>query len=229
VTKADGAIISAAYICDVKIVSAYRGRIVLGRLAMRARDEIIASGYHAAYSIVMSGSPPADQHTGRLGIPNFEKIGELAILRFDTHVAFKWPRISPRKKLGSSHRINGADAASCSEINPIPLAFNTAYGRIVDTRLGKQLWQSNGHELISAHLIDLQFDSIDDLVTLVKAAIIKAAECGFPGLFLALPETSEFPSILSKNFPDVGITLAGAAIYGTGMPTGDWMVNTSEI
>ncbi len=142
VVLADGSVISAAYICDVKVVSAHRRSIVLGRLVMRAREEIVADGCHSAYAIVMSGSPPPDHYTGRLGIPHFRKLGELIILRFDTRARstyFETPVLIVAENL---HRIRGADPSICSEIPLVLLDVPGARGRIVDTRNGKRLWQA---------------------------------------------------------------------------------------
>lgn len=229
IALADGSVIPVAYICDAKVVAAYRGRTVLGRLLTRARDEIFASGCHCAYSIVMSGSTPSDQFTGRLGIPRFEQLGDLAILRFDTHTRSAWEKQPCENVLQDYRRIEGGDASICSEINPIPVVVQGARGKLVDTRMGKRLWRSDGHELVSGHLIDLQFDSIGSFTTLIDAAKIKAAECGFPGLFLALPASSRFLETIPKDLLQTQVTRAEARIYGVGIPAGEWMTNTSEI
>jgi hypothetical protein len=116
-----------------------------------------------------------------------------------------------------------------SEIIPIPLTVNGASGRIIDTRQSKRLWQSDGRELISAHLVDVKFESIHALTNLVDLAVARAAECGFPGVFLAMPAASKFPEVIPKDLLKTQVTLTGAAIYGVGIPPGEWIVNTSEI
>jgi hypothetical protein len=224
VTLADGSVIPAAYICDAKVVSEYRGRTVLGRLAMTARDDTLADGYTSAYSIVMSGSTPTARHTGRIGIPEFRNIGKLAILRFDTRSPCRLPVTIPALETPNPHRIHGADASPCSKVTPVHLEAGGASGTLVDTRNGKQLWQSDGTEMISAHLINPHFTTSDDLTELIRIACLKASEMGLAGMFLSLPVNS-----VTTDSIDTGATLAHASVYGTGLPEGNWIVNTSEI
>ncbi len=224
VALADGSLIPAAYICDAKVVSEYRGRMVLGRLAMTARDDTLADGYTSAYSIVMSGSTPTDKHTGRLGIPAFKNLGQLVILRCDTGSQCCLPGRIPALGVPNPHRIHGANTALCSNLTPLHLEAGGASGTLVDTRNGKQLWESDGTEMISAHLINLHFTSSDDLTGLIRIACLKASKMGLPGMFLSLPA-----NYVTTNSIDTGVTLAHATVYGTGLPEGNWIVNTSEI
>lgn len=122
---ADGTSIPAAYLGDAKVVKKFRGRTVLARLSMAARDQILAAGYKAAFSVVMTGSTPSDRLTGRLGIPKFD-------------------------------------------------------------------------------------------------------ELGYPGLFTALPAGHPFVGFVLDASGGTAST-AGASVYGTGLPSGEWMMNTSEI
>jgi hypothetical protein len=112
-----------------------------------------------------------------------------------------------------------------SEIAPLALEVEGACGTLVDTRLGKRLWKSDGTEMLSAHLTDLRFSSAHGLSELIRRAREAAAGLGFPGVFLALP--ADFPCL--EGLAGGALTIAGAGIYGTGLPEGSWMVNTSEI
>lgn len=225
---ADGSTIPAVYLCDAKVAAAHRGRTVLGRLALTARDETMAAGYKAAYSVVMSGSIPMDVHTGRLGIPRFEVIAHLAVLRFDTQVKFN-PLVNPSSgQRADCHRLQAGNAAPGSQIQPHPLQVDGARGTLVDTRLGKRLWQSDGHEIVSAHLTGLFFESPRALSDLIVAAVGLTARMGFPGLFMSLPADNPTLGAIIESAV-VTPTVAQATVFGTGLPEGQWMVDTSEI
>ncbi len=224
----DGSMMPAAYLCDAKVASAHRGRTVLGRLALKARDETMADGYQAGYSVVMSGSIQTDIHTGRLGIPHFKAIGQLAVLRFDTQAGFKPVVNLPSGLCGNYHRFQGGNATLGSGIKPHVLQVDGARGILVDTRLGKRLWQSDGHEMISAHLTGLIFESPQALSDLIVTAVKLAGKMGFPGLFISLPaDNPALGAIIESAI--VAPTIAKATVFGTGLPEGQWIVDTSEI
>ena len=225
---AGGSMIPAVYLCDAKVASAHRGRTVLGRLALMARDETMADGYQAAYSVVMSGSIPTDVHTGRLGIPHFEAIGQLAVLRFDTQTGFKPVANLPSGLCENHHRFQTENASLGSEIKPHVLEVDGARGMLVDTRLGKRLWLSDGHEMISAHLTGLIFESTRALSNLIVAAAELAGKMGFQGLFMSLPADNPALGVIIES-AIVAPTIAKATVFGTGLPEGQWMVDTSEI
>jgi hypothetical protein len=228
VSLADGGEIPASYFCDTKIVSRMRGRMVLGRLAMAACKDTLAAGINAGFSVVMDGSKTTDQHTGRLGIPQFDELARLVILRFDTAAEFKGFPIDATRTIGNWHRPHGGDPAISSEMEPRELAVNGASGLLVDTRRGKRLWKSDGTEMVSAHLTSLEFSSVSALSLLVQDALEVSHEMEIPGLFLALPEKTFADEALAKAVAGCA-TIAGATIFGTGLPEGDWMINTSEI
>ncbi len=228
VSLADGSEISAAYFCDTKVVSRLRGGMVLGRLAIAACRETLAVGIHSGFSVVMDGSKTTDQHTGRLGIPQFEELGRLVILRFDTAADFKGFQDEEEFRIGKWHRPFGGDPAISSEMQPLELTVEGASGLLVDTRRGKRLWKSDGTEMISAHLTSVRFSSAGSLSSLIRSAIETAAGMGIPGLFLALPETICSKKSL-KEATESSAHIAGAAVYGTGLPKGNWIVDTSVI
>lgn len=83
-------------------------------------------------------------------------------------------------------------------------------------------------EMISAHLTALHFSDAAGLSSLIRLANKTAAEAGFPGLFLALPQNL-FPPAALRSAVATSTTIANATVFGTGLPAGDWIVNTSEI
>ncbi len=224
VSLADGSEIPAAYFCDTKVVSRLRGGMVLGRLAMAACRETLAAGIHSGFSVVMDGSKTTDQHTGRLGIPQFEELARLAILRFDTAADFKGFPDEGDFRIAKWNRPFGGNPAISSEMQPLELTVEGASGLLVDTRRGKRLWKSDGTEMVSAHLTSVRFSSAGSLSSLIRCALEAAAGMGIPGLFLALPK-----SICPFGSLGAYATIADATVYGTGLPTGDWIVDTSVI
>lgn len=228
VILADGTTIPAVYLCDAKVTSEHRGRSVLGRLILQARDETMAAGYHAAYSVVMTGSTPSDTYTGRLGVPQFKAIGNLEILRFDTQSSFNSPANPALDQHDPFHRIQVGNPSITSAIQPHTLEVKGARGTLLDTRAGKRLWQSDGHEMISAHLTELFFESSQALLDLIVAAVEEAGKLGFPGLFTSLPAGSPALSAIIES-ATLKPVVAQATVFGTGLPEGLWMINTSEI
>ncbi len=228
ILSADGSEIPAAYLADAKVAEKFRGGMVLGRLAVAARDGILASGRTAAFSVVMTGSAPSDRYTGRLGIPKFEELGRLAILRFDTSRTLTAIPHFHHQEIDSFHRPRVGDPGAASRIPPIALSVDGASGSLVDTRCGKRLWKSDGSEMMSPHLTELRFTSTSALFRLLNSALDRSRELGFPGLFISLP--AGHPSVQCLLDASQGtVELAGASVYGTGLPDGGWMINTSEI
>lgn len=228
VSLAGGVEIPAAYFCDTKVVSRKRGGMVLGRLAMAACKETLAAGISAGFSVVMDGSKTSDQHTGRLGIPQFEELARLVILRFDTAADFRGFPDGVDFRIAKWHRPIGGDPAICSEMEPRELAVDGASGLLVDTRRGKRLWKSAGTEIVSAHLTALQFSSAGAVSSLILSALEVAKGMGIPGVFVALPKSFCPPETLADAVGG-SASIAGATVYGTGLPKGDWIVGTSEI
>jgi Acetyltransferase (GNAT) domain len=225
---ADGSTLPAIYLCDAKVALAHRSRTVLGRLIIKAREEVIAAGYHAAYSVVMSGSLPSAAYTGRLGVPSFQPIGKLVVLRFEIPSDFRIIANSTPSECENPLRFQPGNAALTSEISPCIITVAGAQGLLVDTRRGKRLWQSDGHEIISAHLTGMIFESAQALADLIKAAGKQAVALGFPGLFLALAADDPALAMILESVA-IKPTVAHATVYGTGLPVGRWTVETSEI
>jgi len=218
VVKPDGAVIPAAYLCDAKVAVEHRGGPTLARLALRARDDLTAAGIGAAYAVVMDGSPPPDQYTGRLGIPQFRKLGALQILRLPTRrtdgdlQGFQLP--------GSLIRVRGGDPAVRSMMVPTLIEVGDALGVLLDTRRGKRLWDQDGAEMVSAHLAGIRAGSADGLRVLIRAALDAAAALSFPAMFLALPDGPGMAALPEAS---------AASIYGVGLPAGAWLIDSAEI
>jgi hypothetical protein len=215
---ADGAVIPAAYLCDAKVAVEHRGGPALARLALRARDDLMAAGIGAAYAVVMDGSPPPDRYTGRLGIPAFRKLGALQILRLPTRQG--GGELEPFEVPGGLIRVRGGDPARRSMRVPTLIEVAEARGVLMDTRRGKRLWDQDGAEMVSAHLAGIRADSADGLRELLRAALEAAAAADFPAMFLALP-----------GGPGVAVLpeAATASIYGVGLPDGAWLIDSAEI
>jgi Acetyltransferase (GNAT) domain len=225
---ANGSRLPTIYLCDAKVASVHRGRTVLGRLVIKAREELIAADYHAAYSVVMSGSIPTTAHTGRLSIPTFKPISEQAVLRFETPSEFRRLTISTPVQHKNHLRFQAGNSILTSEIQPHILEVDGANGVLMDTRRGKRLWQSDGHEIISAHLRGVTFSSAQAFADLITVAAKRASVLGFPGLFLSIAiDDPALAPILDSAV--IKPTIARATVYGTGLPVGRWAIGTSEI
>lgn len=226
VRLADGSCVPAAYFCDTKVVASRRGGIVLGRLALSACEEMLSAGYTAGFSVVMEGSITTDKHTGRLGIPPFAELGKIVILRFDTRRDF--PGFPYAECAGSLHRPAGGEGVLCSEMMPVELSVKGASGTLIDTRRGKRLVRSDGSEMVSAHLVGLNFEDSEGLTEIIRLANKTAAAAGFPSLFVSLPGNLFSAPVLRASVGD-SASIANASVFGTSLPLGDWWVNTSEI
>jgi len=224
----NGTSIPAAYICDAKVVAKFRGRTALGRLIMTAHEQISAAGFNAAFSVVMHGSIPSNKYTGRLGIPKFDELGKLAILRFDTRRPLEAFSQTQSLTMEPWQRPRDGDPVIASKILPHVVTVDGGSGVLIDTRRGKRLWRSDGSEMVSAHLTQMRFTSASGLFNLIQAAIKKSAALGYPGLFTALPAGHPIVDALLEAIGGTA-TIAGASVYGTGLPEGIWMMNTSEI
>jgi hypothetical protein len=55
-----------------------------------------------------------------------------------------------------------------------------------------------------------------------------ARKLGFPGLFMSLPADDPALGAIIES-ASVTPTVAQATVFGTGLPEGPWMVDTSEI
>lgn len=221
----------AHYLCDLKVAPQARGGSVLPRLLRETRRQIEQSGSRACYAVAMGGTGrlPAD-YTGRLGIPRFEKLAEIRVLRLSTAVAGDhvfsdsagFPLARP------SLRVTGGGRHHRSLMEPVSLLTQGGAGGVLeDTRRGKCLWLEDGGELVSAHLSGLRFESLADGAALLQQARQAAVAAGFPALFFSVP-SALWPPLRQALGGE--IEEASAVVYGHDLPSGwDWWVDTAEI
>jgi hypothetical protein len=215
------------YLCDLKVAPAARGGRVLPRLMQEARRQIEASGSRSCYSIVMGGTGrlPVD-YTGRAGIPGFEKVADIMVLRFTSGSSTATP---PSPFLpGPMIRVTGGHHALRSLMPPQMVSQGGTTAILEDTRRGKCLWTEDGDEMLSAHLSDLRFDSASGGAELIRSALKIPQQADFPAIFAAMP-LAAWHSIRSY-LPDLQADEATASIFGHQLPSGiDWWIDTAEI
>ena len=213
------------YLADLKISPRARGRGVLAKIFGAAREQILGSSSRACYAIVMDGTDVLPiAYTGRLGIPVFEPLAKICILRVMTE-SFA-PQASPSIPLtlpAPTCIVSGGDRAARSILSP-----QRIHGRawLEDTRRAKRLWTEDGQEMISAHLGALYFKEPGTGIKLIEASLKEAHKVGISAMFFAVPESIS-PQICAGLADPVQ---APATIYGIGISAGlDWWVDTAEI
>lgn len=244
--RPDGSETPAYYVCDLKVTRARSGGLVLARLMHAVRDHVLQTGLAPVYGVVMDGTSRIPmQYTGRVDIPLFEPVAQIAVLKISTEVNEWYALACERVTLGDSDRVRrnlrqGAWSTSPgiielrSEMSPIPLVMSRgrSCGVVEDTRLGKRLLFSDGAEMKSAHFSSFGFlDAISGLA-LVQSARAVAWQQGFPSLFVSVPKTGCCHEFIKAMVDEFGALEASATLYGTGFPRSDcpkWWINTSEI
>jgi len=218
------------YLADVKVSAEARGGRVLAALMLEAKRQIELTGSRSCYSVVMSGTArlPTD-YTGRVGIPSFEKIADIMILRMTpgkpSQTASTAPIASPATHARPDCVIMGRRRELRSQMNPIPLASGAW---LEDTRRGKRLWRSTGAELMSAHLSSFRFEEASEGARIILSALDQAQSLGFPAIFTAVPASRY--AALRAALTTVAVQEAPAAIYGHSIDESyDWWVDTAEI
>jgi hypothetical protein len=226
----------AHYLCDLKVAAAARGTRVLARLIGETKREIEASNSRACYCVVMAGTGrlPTD-YTGRLGVPSFEKVGEVVILRISP--GGPWVKrcgvistkdfAAVRGRLArGGYTATGGESRHRSWMSPLPLVTPgcDACGMLEDTRRGKRLFLESGGELVSAHLSGFAYATPEAGADLLAAAVMRAE---FP-FFVALPVLQM--EVMRPLLEGLEFTEARACVYGHDLESGhDWWVDTAEI
>lgn len=230
----------AHYLCDLKLRLESRGTTALARLVRETRMVIEGSDSRSCYSVVMGGTGklPTD-YTGRLGVPRFEKLGDIVVLRLESDGAncSSGKVVSPpafeevfRTFPRTGYAASGAARSARSVIEPLHLVARNgdACGIIEDTRKGKRLFVEGGDEMLSGHLSCLAFGSPQAAARLLRDAVLLARDAGLPALFAALP-ASKADAVMA-DLESLHTTVARAGIYGHGLESGhDWWVDTAEI
>jgi hypothetical protein len=235
----EGAVVEesvAHYLCDLKVAAAARGTRVLARLIGETKRGIEASDSLACYCIVMAGTGrlPTD-YTGRLGVPRFEKVGEIVILRISPGGSFvKRGRVISMKDFAvlrarlarGGYTATGGESAHRSWMAPLPLVTpgGDACGLLEDTRRGKRLFLESGGELVSAHLSGFGYATPEAGAELLVAAVVRANG----PFFVALPVREM--EVMRPLLDGLDFTEAEAIVYGHDLEAGhDWWVDTAEI
>jgi len=231
----------AHYICDLKVRPDARSSSALARLMTAAADVIRPCQSHACYSVVMAGtsSEPA-AYTGRLNIPKFAVVGEVAILRFLTAPSREPSTVvnaSPDQFTATQERLRAAGvqpAAGDSSVRSLIgvqrfcHVNGTACGLLEDTRRGKRLIQASGEEIVSAHLSRFNWSDLVAAEDLLEHALDRSLELGFPAMFCSMPSAAW--AHLKPLLHGLECQQTSATVYGYQVPDNlDWWIDTSEI
>ncbi|HEX2747688.1 MAG TPA: hypothetical protein VHM91_06800 [Verrucomicrobiales bacterium] len=215
------------YLADLKICPQARNGRVLARLILTAKQQIEQSNSRSCYSIVMEGTARLPlEYTGRLGVPVFERLAEIMILRITSSLAGDSSNVSPVIIPPKPDCIvTGGRREERSRMLPVPVV-DSAW--LEDTRNAKQLWTNEQVEMVSAHLSSFHFDDPSRGAAVIRAAMRALSGGAVPALFLAVPK-SRYPG-LRAELHDLHITEAPATIYGYRISRDhDWWVDTAEI
>jgi hypothetical protein len=228
------------YISDLKISQSFGGRTLL-RLLRTATDWVQPST--PAFCVVMDGTAKdPSSYTGRLGVPQFRPLCKLLILRipcesFALHARVP-VEVHPTEVVKTRYReltpecfaTTAGDSALRSEMQPLGLISTdgNASGLLEDTRRGKQLFNSDGTEMISAHLSCFGYRDATAAVDLIAAAAGHCQRLEIPALFVAIPD-NHADAMLNK-MPTTKIVKAPAIVFGYAFDQpGTWSINTAEI
>ena len=234
----DGAVRDVAYICDYKVrPGAGAGRVLirLGKALEHCFGEAVGG---RGYGVVMGGSRRApEDYTGRCGIPDFQRVGGITILRFETAAgpsehsasivsAAEWPSLIVHDAFVPL----GGNPATRSSLPPVSLLLDDgqACGVVEDTRRGKRLLRDENREMKAAHLSQFAYREAAAGAALIRAALVVGREAGYPALFVSISarDTAAFRDQLRALHP----LEAPAAIYACGLESGRaWHVASSEI
>ncbi len=235
------------YIGDVKIEPSERGRHVLKRLFVATRTWV-GNRCTKGYSVVMDGTGVTPHmYTGRLGIPEFRAIQSVKLLAFSTQ-SFK------QHSVDSAMVHMSEDPSSFAEImkairtrSPAPrwsienITFRSrlspvcftvprtgCIGFLEDTRCAKRLYDSDSDELLYAHMSNVQYESIEELVPIVVEAARTAHTHGLTHMLLAVPATE--CSILTDAFDKTQYDVFSSTVYATEKTKGyEIPISSSEI
>ena len=228
---------NSLYIGDLKIKN--RNGRLLYCLIKEAHDDNIEFRDSPQYGVMMKGTErrPSD-YTGRLGLPKFKNMGEIAVIR----VPVKYSKGSAPLEHISKHGavalceelvkhetflpIGRSNIRSLNKAKAYCLPDKSAVCILEDTMSAKRLFADNGSEIISGHLSSFNYFRIEDGLKLVKSIMTQAAENSYPALFFSVPY--EDKDLFLQNLE--GAECAPAFVYGRNMEASKrWSLNTSEI
>ncbi|MGV3663221.1 MAG: N-acetyltransferase [Prosthecobacter sp.] len=215
------------YLADLKVSPTACGGRVLARLLAEAKADILRSRSRSCYGIVMQGTGrlPTD-YTGRLGVPVFERLAEIMVLRVSTGPGqADMPQVAAAPALPACV-VTGGTRGMRSLMLPVPIPGSTAW--LEDTRRGKTLWTDAGEEMVSAHLTGFHFNDPAEGAAIIQAALPKVEAAGMKALFTAVPASA--CAALLAALPGVPVQASPATIFGVNLPSSyDWWVDTAEI
>ena len=236
----DGRTVRAAYIGDLKVCPQARRGTALHRLA-RAAEVWGRPRAEVAFGVVMDGTAAVpSQYSGRAGIPAFEPVGRLMVLRFPcaeaipdesravTEVSEAEGRDCYSRLSRGRHACPAGAPGERSSLPPTWLVTEDglACGCLEDTRRAKRLIATDG-EMVSAHLSCCAWADLRAATGLLRAVLGRAAAQGFPALFVSVDARDA--ADLEGAMSSVGTVRAPATVYAHGLPEGAWNVNSSEI
>ena len=233
----NGQNVSSLYIGDLKI-KRKSGR-VLYCLIKEAHDDNIELRDIPQFGVMMKGTErrPSD-YTGRMGLPKFKNMGEVAIIRVpvqrtDSKIKYDQIGISGALSLSEELRdthysfpIGRPNIRSLKTPKGFCLQDKSSVCILEDTLTAKRLYDDKGEEIVSGHLSSFQYGTVQEGVKLVKALMPEAEASSYPALFFSVPfeDKNEFLNLLE------GATCAPAFVYGRNMERAErWQLNTSEI
>jgi hypothetical protein len=237
----DGSRVQAAYVGDLKVDAGVRGMLAFPRLS-RAAEAWARPRATAAFGVVMDGTRAnPSRYTGRAGVPAFLELGKIVVLRFPTAPAASveedpWVSTPARGEecyialSRGRYAWTGGVPAERSESAPMWLVHpeGLACGRLEDTRLAKRLIDSDGVEMLSAHLACAAWRTPCAGAALIRAARGHAARRGKPAVFASM--APEDAAVLDGALGPIDKVIAPARVYGVGLHAGPaWNINTSEI
>lgn len=242
------------YLCDLKVSPESRGGVVLAALFRQAGQFVRASGTHACYAVVMEGTGRLPvEYTGRLGVPPFEQVGRIVILRLtpqagrspstelrsvgeDEFTSLRQQAIAtspPGVTIGPPPPGDHAGGPPLrSRLAPLRWCNETgsAGGVVEDTLLGKRLLVGENDELLSAHLSRFwwQRGHAQEGARFLERVAFRMAEQGYPAVFAAIPAGRL--AELRPHLEQVDCIEAPARVYGYQVPAdADWWIDTAEI
>lgn len=235
-----GEVIDASFIADLKLAKPSDGWTLV-RLLREAVPWARVTNQTPGFSVVMGGTARnPTQYTGRLGIPAYEKLAEITILRIPSDLlpsTQPWQAITPNEaaarhvELTPGHfATQGGNHVLRSQVQPhgLLLTSGKACGILEDTRQCKRLFLDDGEELVSAHLSSFGFEDSEDAIQLLAVASAVCREHGIPAFFVSVPSVN-CNEILGKLRQD-DLMIAPATVYGFGLaPDQRWSVNTAEV
>jgi hypothetical protein len=233
----NGATSRFAYIGDLKIDPAYQSGSILFRLVKFVQPQLTRAARYA-YCVVMDGTSRApSSYSGRIGIPLFDNVSKLHILRITTSMTESNQAItvSAEEGVNAYRRLNAggtildiANSSLRSEASPTWLvSAGRACGLVEDTRRSKRLYLSDGTELLSAHLSYFSFCDSESALSLLNGAVNWAFENGFPAVFVGLSPMQK--RTLQPVLDSFQCQESMATIYATDDICSNIAINSSEI